>query len=359
MFILIFILTLLILVLSHEFGHFLVAKRFGIKVLEFGFGIPPKIWSKKFKGVLVSLNLLPIGGFVRLLGEDEVNEKVLKNPESFAHKRVEQRMGVVLAGVIVNLALAVTLFYIVITLSNFRVIYPVNDPVIVISDVQNDLPAEIAGLKSGDRVIAVDDHRTSSITEAVGLIKAKPNKEVLLEIADISGQNSKKVIVIPREAKPGEGQIGVAFSSVPFKEYKSTQEKIFSGFTYSWDLTKLTTLGIVKIFSQLASGEFTKASQNVSGPIGMVGVTRDIVGLGRNGFLPYIWFMGVISLTLAIFNSLPFPALDGGRFAFLVFEFVFRKRVNSKIERMVHTVGMVILLAMIVLVTYSDISKLL
>lgn len=358
MFILIFILVLLILVVTHELGHFLMAKRFGIKVLEFGFGIPPKIWSKKIGGTVLSFNLLPFGGFVRLLGEDEVDEKTLNNPRSFAAKAVKVKIVVVAAGVVMNLFLAWLLFYTVLISQNFKIIYPLNEPVVVIADVQKGMPAHISGIKVGERLAEIDGEKTDNVETAAAAIKSKPDKTVKLILTDIDGNNPRSVTVTPKILEPKVGLIGVAFSSIPFKSYQTYPQKIFSGITYSWDLTKLTFFGLGKLFSDLGSGNFAKASQNVSGPIGLVSISKNIYSLGTLAVVPYIWFVGVISLTLAIFNSLPVPALDGGRLVFLFLELILGKKVSPKIEKQIHNIGMALLLALIALITFSDIKKL-
>lgn len=344
------LLALLVLVISHELGHFLAAKKFGVKVLEFGFGLPPKIFGKKYGDTIFSLNLLPIGGFVRLLGEDEVKKEYLEREDSFAAKPVSQRIIIVLAGVFVNLVLAWVLFYIVLIAQDFKIIYPSLEPVIVVSDVQSDLPAQKAGIKVGDRVMA------SNIEELVSFIKQNPGKKVSLSVSDIDGGSQKTVEVIPDKVE-GEGKIGVAFSPVPFKTYNTPLEKIFSAPMYSWDLTKLTFTGLGQLITNLTQGQFHQASQSVSGPVGLVQITSQITQNGWAATIPYLWFLGVLSLTLTIFNSLPLPALDGGRAFFMFIEGVTKKKISPQIERSIHTAGMVGLLFLMALVTYSDLRK--
>ncbi len=359
MFILIFILILMVLVLSHEMGHFLSAKKFGIKVLEFGFGIPPKLWSKRIGETIYSLNLLPVGGFVRLYGEDETDRKALKDPRSFASQNVWKRIMVVMAGVTMNLFLAWLMFYLVLIFQDFKIIYPTVEQVVVVADLEDNYPAKEAGIQIGDRLLKINGQNVSSIDEAVKTIKSQPDKELILSLTDLEGENTKEVKVIPKKEDNLEGKVGIAFSPIPFKEYKTFQEKLFSGISYSSDLTRLTFTGFGTLITDLFKGDIKKASANVAGPIGLVKITKSISSLGVEAALPYMWFIGVISLTLAIFNSLPFPALDGGRFAFLLYEAVTKKKPNPEFEKAVHNFGMVILLLMIALITFSDIKKLL
>lgn len=359
--IIIFFISLLILVILHELGHFILAKRFGIKVLEFGFGIPPRAWGKKIGETVYSLNWLPLGGFVKLLGEDE--EEVLSvkkglNSGDFRAKPVSQRIMVVVAGVVMNLVLAWILFYIVIISQNFKIIYPTLEPAVYIAEVEEGFPAKQAGVKTGEQLVAVDGQQVSKIEDARNLIRSKDGTPVILTLADSDGNNPRKINVTPKKVDSKDALIGVVFSPIPFREYTTFGQKLFSGITYSWDLVRLTFQGFGKLFEDLLQGNLAKASQSFAGPVGMAGVANDILSLGWEAILPYLWFVGLISLTLAVFNVLPIPALDGGRLLFLVIEAVARKKVNENTERWVHQIGFALLIALAVLITYSDIRKL-
>ncbi len=356
--IIVFILTLLVLVIIHELGHFLLAKKFGIKVEEFGFGIPPRIWGKKIGETLYSVNALPLGGFVKLLGEDELTKSILKDPRSFAVQKVWKRILVVVTGVTMNLILAWVIFYSVIIYQNFSIIYPTLDQGVYIGFLEKSFPAELAGVKVGDRILKVDDKQIVNFDDARNFIKAKNGQSVILTLSDIEQKNQRQLTVTPKITEKDGYLIGVGFSPVALKEYKTTNEKIFSGITYSFGLTKLTFQGLGKTIHDLISGNIKSVSQSVSGPVGLATMSNDILSQGSTAIPFYLWFVGVISLTLAIFNVLPIPALDGGRLLFLVIEAVTRKKVKEDIEKMVHQVGFVLLLAMALLVTYSDISKL-
>lgn len=358
--ILIFIITLLILVLIHEFGHFLMAKRFGIKVLEFGFGIPPRAWGKKIGETIYSLNWLPLGGFVRLLGEDEEEpiDKKGAGSRDFRTKPVWQRIAVLVAGVTMNLFLAWILFYSVIIAQNFKIIYPTQEPGVYIFKVEKDFPAEKAGVRTGEKLISIDNQKVSDIDTARKLIKSKNETPLTLTLSDTEGKNERKVSLTPK-SKDGEVLIGVVFSPIPFRQYSSFNQRLFSGITYSWDITRVTFAGLGQVLQQVITGNFATISKSVAGPIGLAVVTGDILSAGWAAILPYLWFVGVISLTLAIFNVLPIPALDGGRLLFLVIEAVSKKKVKEDIERKVHQIGFIILIALALLITYSDIRKLL
>lgn len=353
--IIIFIFSLLTLVVIHELGHFLVAKKFGIKVLEFGFGIPPKIFGKKIGETLYSINALPLGGFVRLLGEDEGGK--INSSRDFRAKPVWQRILVVVAGVVMNLVLAWIIFYTVIIYQNFKIIYPTMDQGVFIGYLEKDFPAEKAGLSVGMKILKVDENLVKNFDDPRNFIKEKNGKPVTLTLSDVEGKNLQQITVEPKQLDQ-DYKIGVGFSPIGLKVYKTPMEKLFSGITYSYDLIKLTFIGFGKTIGDLFSGNVGEVSKSVAGPVGLANMSNDILSAGPSALPFYLWFVGVISLTLAIFNVLPIPALDGGRLLFLVIEAVSRKKVREDVERIVHQVGFLVLIGLAILITFSDISKL-
>lgn len=184
---LVFFITIVTLVVIHEFGHYFAAKKFGIKVLEFGFGIPPRAWGKKIGETIWSLNWLPFGGFVRLLGEDEVDKKVLEDKRSFASQNVWKRITVVVAGVAMNLILAWILFYIVIIGQGWKVIYPTLEPVAMVAEVEAGYPAAEAGVMPGERIIAIDGKSIKTSDDVISEIKSKSTGELVVELGDLEG----------------------------------------------------------------------------------------------------------------------------------------------------------------------------
>ncbi|EKD91419.1 MAG: hypothetical protein ACD_30C00010G0005 [uncultured bacterium] len=373
MFILVFIITILILVVIHELGHFFAAKKFNIKVLEFGFGLPPRAWGKKIGETIWSLNWLPFGGFVRLLGEDEVDKEVLDNTRSFAAQPVTKRMLVVVAGVVMNLILAWLLFYIVLGAQNFKAQVPLlsdhkfagvsqtNEKIILIGDVVPNSPASQAGLSSGERVIAVDSEEVLDANQFIEITKQKAGQPMQLTVSDIAKSDQRILEITPRENPPsGEGPLGVSLGTFEIAnlEYKEPLQIALSGpihsynlITYSWEILAKT------VSYSFAQKDITPVSQNVAGPIGITNIVKEILSV-KNPLIPYLDFMAALSLNLAIINILPFPGLDGGRFFFLLLEAITRKKAHPTIEKYVHTIGLAILLGLIFLVTLSDIKKL-
>lgn len=369
--IIIFLITLLILVVSHEFGHFITAKKFGVKVLEFGFGLPPKIFGKKIGETIYSLNLLPIGGFVRLFGEDETEEKVLKNERSFAAKKVWQRIIIVTAGVWANLLLAMVIFWIVLGFQGFKENIPLLIPfkfvgvnqnteaVIVVGRVAEDSPASAAGVNPGDRISEFDGQKLENGEQLFTLTKEKGGEKVSLTLIDPE-EEKRQVEVTPRKDPPeGQGPLGVELGSVTIAHlnYQTTSQKIFSGPVHSYNLASYSFAVLGKFIGQaFEEKSFEPVSGTVAGPVGITNVAGMILQT-KSPLIPYLNFMALLSLNLGIINILPFPALDGGRLFFLTIEAVFRKRVKAEVEKWVHTIGMVILIALIILITFSDIKK--
>ncbi|TSC64512.1 MAG: Uncharacterized protein G01um101493_108 [Microgenomates group bacterium Gr01-1014_93] len=372
--VIIFIITLLILVVIHELGHFLMAKKFNIKVLEFGFGIPPRAWGKKIGETLVSINWLPFGGFVRLLGEDEVDKAILGNKRSFVSQTVSKRITVVIAGVFMNLILAWILFYIILGTQNFKTSFPlildhkfvgvtqVDEALVLIRGISKDSPAEAAGIKPGGSVLSINGEKIEGTFELSEKIKAAEGKEVTLLLKNPETDLEQEIKVTPREnPPPGQGAIGVSLTDFHIAkiEYKDPLSKIFAGPIHSWNLTAYSG----KIFgSLLARSIQTKniepVSQTVSGPVGITNVVNSILTESKKPILEYLNFVALLSLNLAVLNVLPFPALDGGRLSFLFIEAITRKKVKAEVEKWVHTIGMAILLTLMLLVTFSDIKKL-
>jgi regulator of sigma E protease len=361
----VFLFTLVILVVIHEFGHFILCKFFNIKVLEFGFGIPPRAWAKKVGETIVSINWLPFGGFVRPLGEDEDVELSKLSPQekkewkerSFQTQDVGKRIMVVVAGVLMNLFLAWVLFYIVIIGHGFKVIIPPVEPVVTISYIEPGFPAASSPLKIGDRILKINGQESATIEGAIKKLRSSDQNGVDLTISDLEGKNPQIVHIVGKEVPEGGRRVGVALSPVVIKEYKTLPEKIFSGVTYSWDITRITFQGLGRAFGYLGQRNLEKASEGVGGPIAIAVVTKNIVSLGWQATLDYLWFAGILSLTLFVFNILPIPALDGGRLFFLLIEAISGKKVNPETEKKIHAIGMALLLTLIIAISFKDINS--
>lgn len=345
--ILIFVVALSVLVLVHEFGHFFMARKTGVKVEEFGLGLPPKIIGKKIKGTIFSLNWLPIGGFCRLYGEEEEG----KGKEAFNNKKPWQKMLVVIGGVLMNIVLAVVVFSIVYSILGV----PRETTKVKIVEISKNSPAEKVGLKVGDWIEKVNDvtvKKNNELTDEVAKFKGKTVKLKIYR----PNKTEKELSIEVRENPPaGEGSMGVVISStetikLPWYRF---YEGIYEGFKEAYFWGKIIFDGVFKMIGGLFTGHIPK---DVSGPLGMYQATSSIKK--NQGILAVIHFFGIISVNLAVVNILPFPALDGGRIIFVLYEMIFRKKANPKFEIAVNNIGMIFLLGLILLITVGDVGRL-
>ncbi len=348
-----FIIVLSILVLVHELGHYLVARKNGILAEEFGIGLPPRIWGKKIGDTIVSVNALPFGGFVRLKGEN--NEDTADDPKrSFSSKSKRVRIAVLTAGVIMNILLGIVAFALVYSFSGI----PKDTGRVKILDISTGSPAQIANMVVGDIVLSIDKNEVKSTNDFMKYVEDKKGKKVALEIERKVGDEKeiKKITLTPRENPPeGEGSMGVVISTMelwyppawqrPFVGvYYGTKEAVFWG--------KTILLSLFDMVTGLFRGETPK---DVAGPVGIFAVTTEVA---KTGILSLINFMGILSVNLAILNILPLPALDGGRVFFVALEGIVGKKVLPKVENYVHMVGMLLLIALLILITIGDLRKL-
>lgn len=343
--ILIFLLVLSILILVHELGHFIMARRAGIWVEEFGFGLPPRIWGKKIGETVYSINLFPFGGFVRLHGEN--TEERIKYPKrSFLKKSKKIRAKIIIAGVVANFVLAVVAFGVVYWFSGI----PRETKEVRVIEVTGGSPAQTAGLVSGDVIKSVDGEKIETVSGFVEKVEAKKGKKIILETQE------GRVTLTPRENPPqGEGPLGVTITTTDIYYPPIWQRPfygIFYGFKEALFWGKTVVLGFVKVFADLFGGQVPK---DLAGPVGIFAITSQAAKIG---FLALINFIGILSVNLAILNIIPFPALDGGRLAFIFLERAVGRRILPKIEAVVHAVGMVILLFLLLAITIHDIQRL-
>lgn len=359
--ILVFLAILSILVLIHEAGHYFVAKFFNIKVEEFGFGIPPRAFGKKIGETIYSINWLPIGGFVKLYGEDDAGagritsskteSQAVKKDESraFYSRPVWQRFLVVFAGVFMNFVLAVAIVSILFSIVGVSV--PAKH--VLVREVINDSPAEQAGIKAGDVIERINNDEIESPQEVISLTKKHLGEEITLQIQN---QDKERIIKItPRKVYPkNQGPLGVGIEPNFVTKKYPIWEAPFVGTKEVLNQTGMILKGLSATVVQI----FTKGSvpTDVAGPVGIAQLTGTIVAIGPSAVLS---FMALLSLNLAIINILPIPALDGGRLLFIVIEGITRKKVSPRAESMAHTVGMVFLLGLIALITLHDIFRVL
>lgn len=346
--ILVFFFTFSVLVLAHELGHFLTAKKTGIKVEEFGVGYPPRIWGKKFKGTLYSINWIPFGGFVRLHGEDKAEGT--KANEAFWAKSKLVRSLVAWSGVLMNVVLAFFLFWLIFMISGV----PVETEKTIINGVNIDSPADRAGIRPGDVVLELEGEKVVSTDSFIAAVEARKGEEISLLVLREEGQVEIKVV--PRVESPeDEGPLGIVITSWELKHFPFWQMPLRAAIeggkeTVGW--FGLIVEGLGKMVRDLVVAR--EAPKDIAGPLGILQVTHTV---SRSGFLAVLQFIGILSINLAIINILPFPALDGGRFAFILLEAITGKKSPKQLERWVHSLGMVVILFLMILVTINDIKR--
>jgi len=380
--IIIFIVILSILVFVHELGHFVMARKFGVKVSEFGIGFPPRVWgiykdkNGKWKNVwgtkkteelkdmsdtLYSINIVPLGGFVAIKGEngqteDEVARGII-DEDNFIKRPIWQRSFILSAGVTMNVLLATILFSIGFMIGLPQVINDENiarakvkDRRIQITEILSGSPADIAGIKRGDIVLSINNTKFLKETELQDFVNKNIGKELDYNIK--RGSEEFVIQATPEILKEtGKGGVGVAIAETAIVKYP-WYSAIVQGF--------LTTIfliwAIVVAFFELIKNLITGAglSAEIAGPVGIATVTGEMADLG---FIYLMQFTALLSVNLAVVNFLPFPALDGGRILFLIIEKIKGKPVKREIEATLHYVGFALLIVLIILVTFKDISN--
>lgn len=351
-----FIIILGVLVFVHELGHFLAAKRAGMRVEEFGFGFPPRLVSIKKGETLYSFNLIPLGGFVKIFGEDGEEKN---SAQSFAAKPIWQRALVLLAGVTMNIVLTIALLswgYIIGLPTAVADDKSVSHAQVQITEVAAGSPAELAGIKIGDIILGASN-TAGQLSQVEQVIKFQDyvalNKGREIVILLKRGQSERQVALTPRmEAPPNEGAIGVALARVidiSWPWYRAIWEGAKDTFGLIWLI--ISSLGYL-IWQFFSTGH---GAGQVLGPVGIFSITGQAAHLG---FIYLLQLTALLSINLAIVNALPFPALDGGRVLFLIIEKIKGSPVNETVEKAIHTAGFAFLILLMVVITLKDIAKL-
>lgn len=324
------IFVFLMVILFHEFGHFIVAKNVGIKVNEFSIGMGPKILQRKKEETKYTIRLLPIGGYVSMEGEDESSD----DPRSFNNVSPWSRIAVVAAGAIMNFVLAI----IVLSIVTFNI----GMQITTVEETIKNSPAEQVGIQSGDIVIGINNVETKSWDTMVGEInKAKANEEMVVSIM----RDGEKInyTLIPDTTDEGVVMIGIR----PVME-KSFLTAIKGGFQKTGFMLEL----MFQFIGMLFKGQV--GTNDLSGPVGVIYVIGE---QAKQGMINLLYLTGFISVNLGFFNLLPIPALDGSRIIFLFIEILRGKPIDPEKEGFVHFIGFVLLMGLMIMVTYTDIVR--
>ena len=342
-----------LLVLVHEFGHFIVARKNGITVEEFAIGMGPILLSKEHNDTLYSIRLLPLGGYCKMLGEDEDEEEI--SDGSYNAKTVFQRILVISAGSFMNFVLAFVLVFILTSISGFASL--------VVNNLTDDVTAaRDAGMLVGDKVISIDGSRLRVFGDARFALFNNNEQpvEVIVERAGIR----ETLVITPVRTASGDYRVGfsteyytgVFGSSVPNFHRATLTDTLSHSF---WMLGHYIRLVIYSV-GQLFTGNV--AIDDLAGPLGMVNIIDDVYQSAvetsiTDAILPLLNLAALLSANLGVMNLLPFPALDGGRLVFLAVEAVRGKPMNQEKEGIIHLAGFVILIGFILIVSFNDILR--
>ncbi|UMZ73402.1 RIP metalloprotease RseP [Natranaerofaba carboxydovora] len=328
------IIVLGILIFVHEFGHFIVAKLSGVKVLEFALGFGPKLIGFKRDETNYSLRIIPLGGFCRMLGEDPDEAGQIG---SFTNASPLNRIGIIAAGPLMNFILAVFLFFIVYSIMG------VPNPVQTeIGEVLPGSEAEEAGLEPGDKIVSVKNEEVETWESIVQLINENPEQEIELTIE--RNGDIREVNVVPEEdPQTGAGQIGIS---------NLVDAGIFTALTEGTRQTVWFTGMILVSLVEMVTGQ---VEPDVAGPVGIVHMIGEVAEMGLVNLATFAAFL---SINLGLLNLLPIPALDGSRLLFILVEFVRGRPVDPVKEGFVHFIGFAILIMLMIIIAYQDLLRL-
>jgi regulator of sigma E protease len=324
---------LAILILGHELGHFLTARLLKVRVEEFGFGYPPRLFSKNVRGVDYSFNLLPFGGFVKIPSLESGARSKDDGSFDFEFQPVWKKALILFSGIALNFLIGWLAFSVIFSVGIPKAIY--------IHAVLPGSPAAAAGLKNNDRIL-----NFQNISDLNSFLKKSAGNEI--ELGVNRDGKTLKIKAVPREPSPEKGALGVELfeTGVPKENFL---ESVVKGFT-----TSCQTLG--RIAKSLSSMVGNRDFSEITGPLGI----WNAIGIAQNlGWLYLFQLLGLVSLNLVFINILPIPALDGGRLLFLLIEKIKGRPVNYRLETVIHSIFLVILLFLMLLVTIKDITKLL
>ena len=375
------VIVLTLLVAAHELGHALVAKHYGTKVEEFGLGFPPKVWGKTLKqsflgkNVLFSINLLPLGGFVKMQGEHDDDKK----PGDYGRMTFWQKSLTLLAGVIVNWLLAVVLLTLLAVIGLPKLLpnqfYVPSDARIttqpvVLATVAEGLPAAKAGLETGDQILRFDGQPVES-AEALAALSANNKGETVKVIYSRNSVEHETAVSLRADNADKRGYLG-AGPSQQSQTIRSTWSAPLVGLCTTAQMTWVTLQGLGQMVVNGVSGLFMKLNpdqavqkqadanlasvgNNVAGPLSIFGILFPAAEKAGPAYV--ILMAAIISLTLAVMNTLPFPALDGGRWFVTALYRLMKKPLTAEVEEKIHGIGFMLLMGLVILITIADIGK--
>ncbi len=338
-----FILLLFTVALAHEIGHFVWAKKAGIRVLELGIGFGPSVFKKKIDNTIYSINMIPVLAFVRLAGLDDVSPDEAACPENEKYMSMSpyQKFRAIAAGPIMNLLLG---FFIFLVLS-FTSGLPTGNLLNRIDHIDSGSPALSAGFVKGDSIVSIDGTKFPAMNNLVDYIHSKPG--ILLDVEIMRGGRSLDIKCTPKlNTRYGVGILGIAFE----REY--IKHGLLSSIYLSATKTAEMIIAITKVFIKLLIGRVSIVS--LAGPIGIAQLSG---AAASQGIVTFLLFTAFLSINLGVLNLMPIPALDGGRLVFIIIEAIRRRPIDIEAENRIHQWGLTILLLFIFAVSINDIFR--
>ena len=350
-------------VFVHELGHFLAAKRNGVKVEEFVLGFPPIIYKKKIGETEYGLGLIPFGGYNRILGEDTNDANAVGNPRSLEAQKSSVKLWIIGGGILMNLALTVILFYFLAVFSGFQFWQPLFFPEyrfplgeqqnypMVLKTVEGSL-AEKAGIQSREVILSANGKTFSGADEFVKTMASSTDQQISFVLKDTkTGQERNLTVDFPVETGANR-TLGVHLTDIALLSYKDPAEKFTAGFLHSANVTHFSFVTIGEIISTSFKEKTTDLlGASFIGPVGIFAATK--VTIDR-GFFELVNLLAVVSLALATTNILPIPAFDGGKLVFIGLQAIDKRRFSSQLQARIEQVGALILIGLAVLITAKD-----
>ncbi len=344
-----FVIVLGVLIFFHELGHFLTARLCGVGVQIFSLGFGPKIFGKKIGRTDYRISAIPLGGFVKMVGEEpDADIEPEDIPFSFTHKNVFKRIAIVAAGPLFNLLLAVIIFFGIFFVNGTYILEP------VVGKVQKDAPAGKAGIMEGDRIIEINgvkintwedmaDHIMGSNGKSLEIVVLRNNKKIKFNITphvtvlkNLFGEDIKRYV------------IGITSAGKYFTRNLGPIEAFSHSIARTYDITKLTVLSIIKLI------QGTVSTKTLGGPIMIAQMAGE---QAKEGAANLVFFIALLSINLAILNFLPIPVLDGGHLLFFFIELITRKPVNTRVREIAQQAGIFVLILLMIFVFYNDITR--
>ncbi len=378
--ILAFIIILALIILIHEFGHFIIAKKNKVLVEEFGFGFPPRLFGIKKGETTYSFNLIPLGGFVKVYGEEYDEEKnISEKNRAFIYKKPSQKALIVFAGILMNIILGIFIYYLLLSANNFR-----SDPIPVVNNyhfkfgqqegrvlagnVLSNSPAAKAGIKYGDVFLSasLSSQRGSrekilKAKQLIAITSSAQDQPLYLELENVQNGQHKIVEVVPAFNKQlKRAVIGVELADVTIINYQNGQDKLLVGFLHAYNVIDYTfsTTGYL-VSASFKQKNIAPLSETTSGPIGIFSVVSDTVKHSGQKLVTNIMnLIALLSLSIGIINILPLPPLDGGKLALILYEWGSGQRVNQTFAKYFNLLGFFLLVSLAIVVSINDIIKL-